>query len=455
MNVSSIELKYIVENLVFIYGKRLVKIIEPAVGIWGFHLDKKILLISVIPGYSWISVVENIPTRGEMSPFGMLLRKHLTGAFLEEIKLERQGDRIVRFAFSSGYSLCCELTGRHSNLFLLDENNIIKYSAYVSDSVSRNLLPGALYSLPAVFEQPQQNLLKQDIDYLSWFYEDYKNSIKAKVIGLLEKRRRTEIKRLEKLIGNIESDCKRAQKDLELRRLGDLIYITLSEWNPLERHKIWTEAPDGLGPCEIIFPEGVTRPVKAAEYFYKKYTKGRKTIEVASTRLIKLQDRLVEVKNREFTEDDIQSFMNEFKSGQKRKEKFKSEPGMRKYISEAGIIILCGKTASDNHSLTFSKARGNDYWFHVRDFPGSHVVAFTGNIEIDKETLKDAATIALLYSDARKNGSGDVMYARKKFVKAVKGQQGKVYVSSQTNIQIELDPTRLERLKKSVESELF
>ena len=64
------------------------------------------------------------------------------------------------------------------------------------------------------------------------------------------------------------------------------------------------------------------------------------------------------------------------------------------------------------------------------------------------ETLRDAATLALLYSDLKKSGKGEVIYTRRKWVKAAKGQApGAVVVTHEQSIHIQLDSRRLDAIR--------
>ena len=66
------------------------------------------------------------------------------------------------------------------------------------------------------------------------------------------------------------------------------------------------------------------------------------------------------------------------------------------------------------------------------------------------ETLKDAVTLALFYSDLRKSGKGDVVYTLKKHVRKVKGQKaGTVLITQDRSKWLDIDQTRLDRLKHS------
>ncbi len=67
------------------------------------------------------------------------------------------------------------------------------------------------------------------------------------------------------------------------------------------------------------------------------------------------------------------------------------------------------------------------------------------------ETLRDAATLALRYSDLKKSGKGDVIYTRRKWVKKAKGQApGAVIVTQEESLHIQLDKNRLAALKNRV-----
>ena len=89
--------------------------------------------------------------------FCMLLRKHLTGGRLIELRRE-PGDRIVYFDFRCTNemgdlvtnTLAVELMGRYSNLVLVQGGRIIDALKRVDfdDSEVRQLLPGLAYTLP-------------------------------------------------------------------------------------------------------------------------------------------------------------------------------------------------------------------------------------------------------------------------------------------------------------------
>jgi predicted ribosome quality control (RQC) complex YloA/Tae2 family protein len=121
----------------------------------------------------------------------------------------------------------------------------------------------------------------------------------------------------------------------------------------------------------------------------------------------------------------------------------------RTYTSADGLSILVGKTAKDNDHLTLKIAKPDDLWLHARGTPGSHVVVrLEKGTTVPPETLKDAATLTLWFSDLRKSGKGEVIYTLRKFVRKSKGlKPGAVMVEREKSLWIELKEDRLERLK--------
>ena len=69
-----------------------------------------------------------------------------------------------------------------------------------------------------------------------------------------------------------------------------------------------------------------------------------------------------------------------------------------------------GKNNFQNDELTFKFAAGNDWWFHAKGIPGSHVVVKTNGEEA-------AARLAAYYSKGREQDKVEIDYTEKKNVK--------------------------------------
>ena len=92
------------------------------------------------------------------------------------------------------------------------------------------------------------------------------------------------------------------------------------------------------------------------------------------------------------------------------------------YELPGGWKVLAGKTDADNDFLSLKMAKPNDYWFHVRGMPGSHVILRAKPKEDpDRETLKRAAAVAAFHSKARNGGIVAVSCTRGRYVTKPRG----------------------------------
>jgi predicted ribosome quality control (RQC) complex YloA/Tae2 family protein len=121
----------------------------------------------------------------------------------------------------------------------------------------------------------------------------------------------------------------------------------------------------------------------------------------------------------------------------------------RRFTSSDGLAIYVGRNARENDALTFGLAKSDDLWLHARGTPGSHVVVrLEKGSDPPPETIRDAATLALLYSDLKKSGKGEIIYTRRKWVKKAKGQApGAVTVTQEKSLHVNLEKKRLDALK--------
>ena len=122
--------------------------------------------------------------------------------------------------------------------------------------------------------------------------------------------------------------------------------------------------------------------------------------------------------------------------------------GPHRFEAEDGTIILVGRNDEENDRLSTRLASGNDYFFHVRGLPGSHVIVrLERGAELTQTALLDAAHLAVFYSKLKGRDTGEVSYTRCKYVRKPKGYPpGKVTISGEKTIRLHVDPARLQRL---------
>ena len=111
-------------------------------------------------------------------------------------------------------------------------------------------------------------------------------------------------------------------------------------------------------------------------------------------------------------------------------------PNLYEYLLPNGWTILAGRSEKDNDRLSLKIARANEWWFHVRGMPGSHVILRPpeGVKESpDKEMLKQTAAVAAWHSKARDGGVVAVSATLAKFVSKPRGAKpGTVTIRKET-----------------------
>jgi predicted ribosome quality control (RQC) complex YloA/Tae2 family protein len=111
--------------------------------------------------------------------------------------------------------------------------------------------------------------------------------------------------------------------------------------------------------------------------------------------------------------------------------------GIREYRSPEGWRILVGKSGAGNERLTGRIAAPDDFWFHVRDYPGAHVVLKGAGAQPREEAIRAAGAVAAWHSGARAERMVDVAYTRRKNVRKVKGgPPGKVILGESATIRV-------------------
>ena len=184
---------------------------------------------------------------------------------------------------------------------------------------------------------------------------------------------------------------------------------------------------------EITIPLDPTKtPQENSQKYFAKYNKQKRTFE-ALTELIKetagdieyletisnsLDIALSEADLAQIKEELIQSGYIRRKYS-KKKVKITSKP--LHYISSDGYHMYVGKNNLQNDELTFSFANGNDWWFHAKQAPGSHVIVKTNGDELPDRTFEEAGRLAAYYSKKQGSDKVEIDYVEKKHVKKPNG----------------------------------
>ena len=176
---------------------------------------------------------------------------------------------------------------------------------------------------------------------------------------------------------------------------------------------------------QIPLDETMT-PQENAKKYFDKYSKLKRTKEALDTLLQETGD---EIKHLESiaasldiasSEEDLVQIKEEMmeygyvkrKNTGGKKVKVTSRP--YHYISSDGYDIYVGKNNFQNDELSFKFASGNDWWFHAKGQPGSHVIVKSKNEELPDRTFEEAGKLAAYYSKGRQAPKVEIDYTQKK-----------------------------------------
>ena len=173
-------------------------------------------------------------------------------------------------------------------------------------------------------------------------------------------------------------------------------------------------------------------PSENAKKYFDKYGKLKRTYEALSSLTIEVKEEIEHLESIQtaldiaLLEEDLVQIKEELiesgyirRKGGTKKVKFTSKPFH--YISSDGYHIYVGKNNYQNEELTFKFATGNDWWFHAKGLPGSHVIVKTGGDELPDNTFEEAARLAAYYSKSKGQDKVEVDYIKKKHVKKPSG----------------------------------
>jgi predicted ribosome quality control (RQC) complex YloA/Tae2 family protein len=109
-------------------------------------------------------------------------------------------------------------------------------------------------------------------------------------------------------------------------------------------------------------------------------------------------------------------------------------------LTVEGFEILIGRSSRENDTLTFQVASPEDFWMHVADYSGSHVVVRNPAKlkSLPEVVLLKAAQLAAFFSQARNSPKVEVHYTRRKYVsKPRRAKPGLVKLSDFGSILVE------------------
>jgi predicted ribosome quality control (RQC) complex YloA/Tae2 family protein len=434
------------------------------------HGQTKRLLVSASAPNERIHLTDKkTPNPARPPRFCALLRSRIKNARIINIR-KLPGERIVEIDLQKktvhgeaerlrAFTLRVELTGRSSNIILLDDKGLVVDALrYFRPGVSpRAVMPGLpLAALGPRKDEPRKGVaakaqgpraLQKEKDE-SWndfaarYYESltgdeavtaYRRDLRRALTRAIKKTRRK--------IDNLEADRRKAEASKDLGRFGELI---LPNMGRIKRGAREARVMDytAVPPVEVSIPlDERLGPRENAEKYFRKAKKARRALEMLAGRIPATRAELEELLSldsrleRAATIEDLFTLEEALvKAGYMRPEQGRAgdgapasdggrtprKPGspIRKFRSSEGLTVLLGRNARGNDEIVRKEASKGDVWLHAKDAAGSHVLIKTGGRDISRHgaTLREAAALAAWHSKARAQDKAEVIYTDIKHV---------------------------------------
>ncbi|HHT67613.1 MAG TPA: DUF814 domain-containing protein [Erysipelotrichaceae bacterium] len=305
------------------------------------------------------------------------LRKYLRGAFIVSIALENR-DRLLHFVLEKTNDyyeiekrhLYLEFISHRPNMIITDDKQIILYAFRYSPLTSdRPLLNNLIYNYPTSLdfkdeEAPNITAIKKQAQI---YFEEALLKQKKEQFLPLYRYIKSRIKTLDKKFEVLDKEILEAKNNLIYIDYGNAILSLLNDRKNLEIY---------LKENEISLDESRSL-VANANLFFKKYKKSKKTIEMNKVEYEKAQKEKTYLtyllaSSQYMNDEELLSLTHELLP--KKRLKKKAQPIKYSYINYENIRIYFGKNAASNHELTFKFAHQDDYFLHIKDYSGAHVI---------------------------------------------------------------------------------
>lgn len=269
------------------------------------------------------------------------------------------------------------------------------------------------------------------------------DDLRREILTHLNRRRHRIQERIQHGQRQLEEDA------LQYRRIGDAILTHGSLWEKGAR-PLTVPDPETGEPLALTWSASHASWKDLASDYYRRYKKSQAT-RAALNRLIPALEAELETldRTRLSVQDTQDRSCLEQVLQNMRKDVSPSQGTLpfRRFTTVNGWEIWIGRNQAENQDLTFRQSRPDDLWFHVKNYPGSHVLLRCGKNAPTPEDLFDAAHLAAFYSRAAQGSMIPVDYTARKFVKKrPRAEPGQVLYTREKTLYVTPDPVRLERL---------
>jgi predicted ribosome quality control (RQC) complex YloA/Tae2 family protein len=445
------------------------------------------ILLSCKPEHARICSAEPQESVSIPGSFYQYARAHLVGCAIAGIEASGS-DRQIVFRLQSReeqFELIFSILGVRSNIYLLDSGRNLLHAMRPLEDTRRDLNIGGAWSDPGG-SAPSDGMDRwedvADARYLAAIAEAYQLLEQKHRAELLGRRIEQSVKKertfLDRKAINLQEDLGEARQAKACKRKGELLKNVLHTIRPGDDLVMATDFQTGE-MVEIPLDPKLSPAKNLESYFarYQKESRGEDLIRQQLEDLKSAQDRLDEIEQKLkdalrdplsnisileelAAQQDVRRLITRYSPRQKprvstikpsEKKEVPTRLLPKRYRTQDGLEIWVGRNDEGNDYLTTRLARGNDLFFHLDGYPGSHVVLRTeGRSDPPGSSILDACELAVHFSRMKNAGSADVHMSPIKNVKKPKGAKaGLVYVRSGKSIRLRHDSKRLQSILAS------
>jgi len=472
-------------------GATLRRIVQPdsqeLILVFEQYGSKSQVLISCKPEYARICLADRAEPAHSSSSFFEYGRAHLPGTSVSGFHVSER-NRQLSLCLQRGsdsFVLVLSILGARSNLYLLDSQGKLAHSMRPLEETRRELKIGEPWqdphgTAPEEGTDRWEELPDEEyLDAIARFYTRLQQKREAeRLVRRIEQAIRKERAFLDRKAFNLQQDLGDAKQAETYRQKGELLKSVVHTIQPGAEAVRATDYRTGEA-VEIQLDPKLSPAANLESYFarYQKESRGVRMIEQQLEELetVRAQLEAIRLKLERAAQGEMPNLealrelaslpgirrLIERASPRKRpavsrektarKQEIPARLVPKRYRTQDGLEIWVGRSDEGNDFLTTRLARGNDLFFHLEGYPGSHVILRTeGRPDPPPKSLLDACELAVHFSRMKSAGNADVHVSPVKNVKKPKGAKpGLVYVRSGRTIHLRRDPKRLQNILSS------
>ncbi len=344
-----------------------------------------------------------IAIKKEKKPLQLFLQAHFIGQGLQDLQVEKEWGRVIRFRFAVG-DIEVRLIPRQTNVLVKAAGKTISW-----DKVQDLKQSGVDNS-----ELECRSLAQLKSEWLAE-RQNAGGAAKTDPLAVFEKQKAKTLEKKRRAISEIEKMLSE-NPEVRYRSLGDELKALQS-----------LNVRDDLKPLlhsEMNLAENINAAFAKAKSLRDKQ-------EGTLARLSLIRNELVALERQTFADSVKQRNQKPAAGPAKLKA---GEIKLRKRELGDRLVAYMGKSAADNLSL-LRKARAWDYWLHLKDYPSAHAILFREKNQVVSPELFRQVGLWIVsegLSASQQSGDFDLLICESRFVRPIKGDKlGRVHYSNE------------------------